>query len=117
MATDSDPIVERFHALKKESIEQAQEQVISGIHANRKRDRLQSDIVRIMGTIERQELRQRVKKRAPIPDSDPYLSSFSRKATAESVRIRRGKSHRKQRGLSESELENLTEEEDGVKEQ
>ncbi|KAG0321002.1 pheromone processing endoprotease [Linnemannia gamsii] len=38
-----------------------------------KRNDLQAEIVQAMKTIERQELRQRNKKRAPLPDSDPSV--------------------------------------------
>ncbi|KAF9091435.1 pheromone processing endoprotease [Mortierella sp. AD031] len=85
---ESDPIVERFCALKKEYIQNQERttssplstsssSVLSGSSApRRKRNDLQADIVRAVGTIERQELRQRVKKRAPLPGSDPNVSSL-----------------------------------------
>jgi pilus assembly protein FimV len=75
---ESDPIVERFHALKRKYTKR-QERTGAGpggaavSSRKTKRNDLQAEIVQAMKTIERQELRQRNKKRAPLPDSDPSV--------------------------------------------
>ncbi|KAH7054022.1 hypothetical protein BKA57DRAFT_533521 [Linnemannia elongata] len=79
--TESDPIVERFHTLKREYTKRQEREGGAGSGTvslrKAKRNDLQAEIVQVMGTIERQELRQRNKKRAPLPDSDPSLQHSS----------------------------------------
>ncbi|KAF9151147.1 pheromone processing endoprotease [Linnemannia schmuckeri] len=73
---EPDPVVKRFHALKREYIERLEMSVPAGGAGKggvvslweAKRNDLQADIVQAMETIERQELRQRNKKRVPLPD-------------------------------------------------
>ncbi|KAF8943550.1 pheromone processing endoprotease [Haplosporangium gracile] len=82
---EPDPVVQRFHALKREYIER--QEIISASTGGAgaggvvslwkaKRNDLQADIVQVMGTIERQELRQRNKKRAPLPNSNPSVQQL-----------------------------------------
>ncbi|KAF9564566.1 pheromone processing endoprotease [Mortierella alpina] len=69
--TKADPIVDRFHRLKMQYSEQQEH----GKMQRRKRNDLHSEIIKVMETIEKQELRQRAKKRAPVLDPDPEMIS------------------------------------------
>ncbi|KAF9144522.1 pheromone processing endoprotease [Mortierella sp. GBA39] len=80
---EADPIVERFHTLKLEYTKHQERAGGAGTGTvslrKAKRNDLHAEIVQAMRTIERQELRQRNKKRAPLPDSDPSLQHSSPK--------------------------------------
>ncbi|KAG0375075.1 pheromone processing endoprotease, partial [Mortierella sp. AD032] len=119
-AVELDPIVERFHALKKEYAER-QEQVSGGAGAQRRRKRndLQAEIVQAMGMIERQELRQRNKKRAPLPDSDPNVQQQQQQQSTPVVQAvhRRDGGENRPKPLSEEDLENAAEEEEVAEEE
>ncbi|KAF9955173.1 pheromone processing endoprotease [Mortierella alpina] len=73
--TRADPVVERFHRLKIQYREQQED----GSIQRRKRSDLQAEIIRSMEAIERQELRQRAKKRAPVLDPDPETVAMKRR--------------------------------------
>ncbi|KAG0270294.1 hypothetical protein BGZ95_001757, partial [Linnemannia exigua] len=120
-AVQSDPIVERFHALKRgytERQERASGAGGGGGAQRRKRNDLQAEIVQAMGTIERQELRQRNKKRAPLPDSDPTGQEHQQQPPSVVQAVhRRGGGDNRPRPSSEQDLENAAEEEEVAEEE
>ncbi|KAG9068668.1 pheromone processing endoprotease [Linnemannia hyalina] len=118
---ETDPIVERFHALKLEYTKRQEEAGGAGTEMvslrKAKRNDLQADIVQTMGTIERQKLRRRNKKRAPLPDSDPSLQHSSPKGRVQrggeaKSPVRRGGGNNRPGRPSGSEQEQEQEEEE-----
>ncbi|KAF9990253.1 pheromone processing endoprotease [Mortierella antarctica] len=73
--TKADPVVDRFHRLK---IQYAEQQVHGKIQ-RRKRNELHAEIIQVMEAIEKQELRQRAKKRAPVLDTDTEAAATKTK--------------------------------------
>ncbi|KAG0304957.1 pheromone processing endoprotease [Dissophora globulifera] len=78
-----DPVVQRFYQLKARydsstNTNNDSNGSTQGPRRWQKRhNNMHDDIVRAMGEIHKQELRQRVKKRAPLLDQDPTLASQS----------------------------------------
>ncbi|KAF9345761.1 pheromone processing endoprotease [Mortierella sp. AD094] len=62
---EADTIVERFYQLKERYTRNQSR------GSKQKRHDEQAELVRAMGDIHKQELRQRIKKRAPLPDAHP----------------------------------------------
>ncbi|KAI8599656.1 hypothetical protein EDD21DRAFT_432625 [Dissophora ornata] len=75
----ADPIVKRFYYLKGQYTGDGSQGQNRGKRQKRHDATMHAEIVMAMGDIQKQELRQRVKKRAPLPepDSKPFVQKES----------------------------------------
>lgn len=71
----ADPVVDRFHRLKTLHMEQQEH----GKLQRRKRNDLNAEVIKVMEAIEKQELRQRARKRAPALDPNSKTVATKRK--------------------------------------
>ncbi|KAG0197570.1 pheromone processing endoprotease [Mortierella sp. GBA30] len=98
----ADPIIERFYRLKSQY---AEFDGNTGTQRKQKRHDLHSEIIKAMTDIEKQELRWRIKKRAPVLETDPTMPAVQSKRRGEKETGERAEQEQTEQNEDEESIE------------